>query len=689
MSQINKLKSDSEYSREANVKRYNNSWLYYRMKRPEVNKQLISKYVEPVLKEAVDKMMPPLLNIFTESDSEAVIFRGKGFKSDEVVTNAINQTINRIFLRENDGYQILTNAFKEALITGDSFIKYYIEEDYVEDKIKIADWTPIIELQEPLTEYSDTEPLWISKPSGAKKGLEWKTVDGMILLKGKLNLLKINKNLVIEQVDLKDLYFDDSMGSDFKRSRYLSHRITTTVGECINMGYSEEDFEGVDTVNTYSDSMSKQRLINDGTMGSDSTFDVVVEDPYERKINLWEHYLYSSIPEGKTKLYQVTATDNSILSVNEITRIPFVHGTFETVPGSFWGGSMFDICAPFQDEISNRKRMLHQVLGISALGRYQAVKGQYDRESLLNNRPGAVIEVNAPGAVSPFQQFPLPTGLMEDLTMTMQTKDNIISTSVGSTMTPDGLPQVAASTVAMVLTNEQLKDKVVAKNLARTLIAPLYEGIYELLRSEGYEIEMEDGSIITADSFPSSYEFIIDINTQDDDAAQASQIANVAQMIAQLSQVPSEVMTPQNLFNISQRLLKQVDIENSNEYFSDPSLNQPSPEEMQAQMEKAALDKEMTMISMEKLKAETFLLTSQVAKAEIENKELIKNNEAKRKREEEKSLREFQELELDKEVKIIDAKTKELRAQTNAKAVDAEILGFKSGRPVNITGVSS
>lgn len=709
MGQISHLKSDAMDARENNVDRYQQSWLYYRMAKPEKDSRLVSTYVEPVMKEAVDKMMPPLLNIFTESDDSAVLFRSKGFRTDPRITNAINESINRIFLRENDGYSVLSNAFKESLISGDAFIKYYIEENHEEDTFKMDDWTDIRTLTDMFEEWPETTIPWDGVRRGAKRGLEWKTVKevsgvsqnpvtgasteektDVLYLKGKIDLYRIEKSLVVEQVDLKDLYFDDTHGHDFRRCRYLSQRMSITVGDCVNMGYDFEDFEDVSTINALADEpMSKQRLVNDRVLSADDTFDAGFTDPYERRVHLWEHYLYSSIPSGKTKLYQVVATDNTILSVEEVDRIPFVHGTFETLPGSFWGGSLYDICFPFQDEITRLKRLVHQNMANSSMGRYQAIKGQYDRESLLNNRPGSVVEVTQAGAVTPFMTPPMPNGIMDELQMTMQAKDNIISTSVGSTMTPDGLPQVAASTVAMVLSNEQLKDKVVAKNLARTLITPLYEGIYELMRSEKYRIFMEDGSTITADQFPSSYEFIIDINTQDDNAAQAAQIANVAQMMAQLSQVQSPLMTPQNLFEISQRMLKQVNIEDGDKYFTNPAAQQPDPQMLAKQQAQEALAEEAAKVQLEAAKAQVIYTTAQAAKIDFDMSEAAKNSSAKRQRDAEDSLRKFKEAETNGQAKLMDADSRHLNAVTNSKATDAEILGFETGNPVNITGTAA
>lgn len=257
--QVNLNKSSANFSRENNSQRYRDSWEYYLSRKPlPLKGRPDLAYVEPVLYEAVGMMTPSLLNIFTENDSQAVAFRPKGFNPDNLVAAAVNNTINRIFLRENDGFRVLEDSFKEAQITGDVFVKYFIEETTDHDSFTLDDWTPLTQIVEMMGEWEFSYlPDYLTEGrKGKKKGLEWKVVKipasvnqdpvtgdiveakaDMMYLKGKIKVQRTEKAVKVEQVDADNLYVDDTYGSDFKKCRYLGHRIIMTRSEAVEMGY--------------------------------------------------------------------------------------------------------------------------------------------------------------------------------------------------------------------------------------------------------------------------------------------------------------------------------------------------------------------------------------------------------------------------------------------------------------------
>lgn len=709
--QIDFNKNAAMYSKEGNTERYQDSWMYYLRKKPfPLNGRSDLDYVEPVLYEAVNTLTPALLNIFTENDSQAVVFRSKSFNRNQFVNEAVNNTINRLFLRENDGYKVLEDSFKEALVTGDAFIKYFIEEKTHKDKVKLEDWISIVDFVQMADgwDFDIPDPATTKGNSGKYKGMEWKVeevaasveqnpVTGeitevkqpMMFIKGNIKLSKTDKNLKIEQVDIKDLFFDDTYGSDFSKCRYISHRATVTVGDAIDMGFDEELLAEASTINGLDDTaLSKQRLVVDGQMTGDSDFTDNFADPLERRIHLWEHYLYTSLVDGKTGLYQITATDNDILSVDKIGRIPFVHGTPETIPGSFWGGSLYDLCKIYQDELSHFSRVIRQNSSMSAFGAWSVVKGAYNRESLLNLRPGAVVEVQDQMAVAPLQIPQLSGVVGEYMNRLAASKDSVISTSVGSITTPEGMPQIAAATAAMTIANEQMKDKVAAKNLARTLIRPLYEGIYETMRAEGYNILNADGSIISASDLPSVYEFQIDINTVNDDAVQTQQLFSALGQITSLQNAVGGIMSQQNLYNAADHICKMVDLD-TEKFFTNPEKLEVDPAQVAEQEEIKAVQKETTLIGLEVAKASLNKTVAEIAEIELRMTEAIKDGEAKRARDEEESLRKFKQQESESESRTRKDDTDFLKAQTNAKAVDAEVASYQAGVPYNVTGISS
>lgn len=709
---IEDYRNQADWVRQERMPRYSNAWDTYLRKLPAPKEYgpMAGTYVEPVLYEAVQSVIPSLMNIFTENDSQAVAFRMKGFHSDPNIESAINETINRLFLRENNGYKVLEDAIKESLITEGAFIKYFIEEENQKDSHVIQDWTPLSTVIGSTLDWVPVLPSTIGNKTGEWQGLEWKHIkvpvpinamadgpemEGLnaelpdVLIKGKLQLKRVVKRLKVHNVEFADIFVNTRCGSNFKDCRYLGHRMEITVGQAIDMGYDEETIKAAGTVSRLDDTpLDKARVIIDYEnpgLSSDLLEDYnYAADPLERVIYLWEHYLYTSIPTNgkKSKLYQVTATDNDILDIREINRIPFVHGQMETVPGSFWGHSLYDLCKPYQDHLTAMVRQLEQSAMNANFPRYLAVKGQYDRKTLMNNRPGAIIEQMAPGSVDVFPYHPLPPGIVESMESIRNSKNEVLTGAAGAITTPDGAPEIAAATAAMTIANEEMKDKVIAKCIGETLVRPLYEGIYELLRAEEYHVVMPDGSVLMPDQFPEVYEFDIDINTVNDTAIRNQQLQAVLGALATLQQEAGmKILSPTAGIQVGTEILSSLGFNPAQYLITPEEISDPAEQQHQTLLK--AFEIANLQEDLDTKKAQKGAINAQNGLAEAQLRELLAEGKSKRQQREDETLAKFKEV----ASKQLTANATMLKAKDNHAATSVEIASAAQGNPANITGI--
>lgn len=712
LEQVNKSKARCEYDTTDNQKRYKEAYLYYEGKLPAPydvglapmkNKASRTQYVEMVLKESERKLTPAILAIFTENASEAVRFVGKGFKRDALIDDVINTEINNIFLRQNDGYAVLENIIKDCLITGNGFGKIFVDEKIEHDKMPLDGWHKfedvIASLQNSFDDFTNTwkldfPPEITKEKKGKYKGMEWKqqkdavSVDPntgkpitvpVLYITGNCPIYKINKKVIPQYVDFKDLVFDTSCGSDFDACRYICHKRIITVGEAVEMGFSEELVKDASTANELSQAaLSRRNLLTNGQFDGDYNHNDYSSDPYERKISLFEHYTYSSIPTGKTKFYQILATENEILEWKEIPEHPFVNFRFDIIPGSFWGHGLYDTCKHYQDILSDFTRVAVQKSIKAAYPSYIAMKGQYDRESLLNStRPGGIIELTAMGTVEIMPELQMPQefySIMQYLTNSLEKKT---STSVGALADANGdMPEnVSAQSIGMMVANEGLKDKVGAKAIARTGVRPFFEKLYKIIKGEGLQIITTQG-VITSDQFPSLYEFEIDINTSADKLMQSKQLASAYQVIAQVAQVQSPVFGPSNLAAAGAQLLDGSDLD-ATKFFTDPTAN-VSPEQIQQQQQDEQdakiLQKNAQLLSYQSAIAEYQKTLAEIAKIEAETDEHIKDGHAKREIHFNDSLLKAQHHQTEQIKAASDAKFKQDKISLDDKAINTETI---------------
>ncbi|MCS5737043.1 portal protein, partial [Herbiconiux daphne] len=192
---------------------------------------------------------------------------------------------------------------------------------------------------------------------------------------------------------------------------------------------------------------------------------IMTGDNETDKLWLHENYIKTSVL-GRDELLQVFTVQNQIIDVNIVNEVPFSTFTPFPIPGSLWGESVYDVTKDLQDLGTSALRLVIDN-GINAnFRRYVAVKGAYDRQSLMNNRPGSVIEAQSIDAVQPFPHHPLPQGI--DLLFNYVDQEKESRTGVNKA--GQGLdPAVfkndnSTATVQMVMTAALNRVRMVARN---------------------------------------------------------------------------------------------------------------------------------------------------------------------------------------------------------------------------------
>lgn len=612
------------------------------------------EYVEPVLFRTVKAAETMLSDSFTEQEEKlAVKFTFGGAKKNPELERVVNATVNKYF-HDNHGQTIFENANREVLNVGGVFPKVTVCETTRHDDLEVEDFTDVAVIMESIEDGWTIDPKAFAratKNSGKYKGLEVKestetVVDQqtgepveqeVISVKGIVPLIKHTKKPLIELCEPEDLYFDTSYGDDFDKCRSITHKIKTTVGEAELMGFDPADLENAtdeidDEISLPQDFFSAASYMNpqgvrDRSMGSSSV------DPKERPITLYETYLNSSLmnKKGESEKLQVIHTKAKALRISKVKRFPFVHGRMEIIMGQFFGRSLFDVAKPYQDILSLYMRISTQLGKQAAYPAWQAVKGQYDKESLMNStRPGGVLEVAQIGAVERFAPQELPATFYNAYQGLVESSQQTLTQPVGAKSLDAGIPQVAAATVAMALARDSMKGMVVSKTVGRTLYAPLFELLYNIIRDEDLAVYDEAGEVVgSGKELPELDKAHVNVQTSDDDIAQTMQTQQLAMFVGQMSQINSPVLTPQNIYEMVNDACTKFDLDVS-KFFTDPSSVQADPEQQRQEMEQKAIMSEMARTQLQIAALKVRHDAAEIYKIETETEELIRNNASER-----------------------------------------------------------
>ena len=576
------------------------SWEYYYSRLPEPVTIGSSKWVDSTVRDAVNGVLQELSSVFTMGE-DAVRFSPMHSR-DANAARAATKLVNQILLRDNVGYITLHDFFKEALIVRNSFLKRYwhkttkVHNEEIEDMTKEEFDLYMSQVLENGTLLSgDFEEVFDDEdqPTGKFFGTFSYEVE--------------EENVRVEHVPLEFIMVDPSARS-IDDANYIGERTRKSKEELVEMGFDKDRIYGLFPASSDVEAgvIANARINN---LSPVNVSDIIsVGDERSDKVWLHEHYLKTSVAEGYVETLQVFTVHNEILEVNRVDKFPYITATPFPIPGFIWGESITDITRDIQDLKTILIRGYIDNIQNANFRRYIAVKGAYDRQSLLNNRPGGVIEAQTIDAVQPFPHHQLPAGVETLLGYVDQMKEE----RTGVSKMSQGLdPAVfkndnAFATVNLMLTQAMNKMRMICRNFAHRAMMPLMADIYELVRQNAtkpIEVETPTGWVtINPKELPPRNRLQVAVAIGDSERKERAQNLQAAMMM--LTQVPQmqQFLQPQNAYFAASQFMESMaiyDVEN----FLTPLDQIPPPQPDPAQeMQMAMLQEQVKALQVQNQK---------------------------------------------------------------------------------------
>lgn len=497
--------------------------------------------VEPVIRKATNQVLATVKNTLLSDQVHSFIYRSKKEPIREEIAEAITERVNDILLRENDGDKIFTQAFKEAIISGDSFVKYYIEENackakgYIEEAQPLAlaevvtECGKVYSLQKVLEKYPHTvthgevnlsfteRPVKIDFKSTARplpsedvikaldKGLDKVTIShegdylaisiDTIYVEGEIDLVRIEQDIKVEFVPFQDIYVDRYLqDTDISKADYVCHRIPMARHKAHKLfkDASEEALEKLTPIDTNVDypysnfKMNTQDAMTDGYEQTRSAADDMLNNVF-----VYEHYYKFKCPVTKDyELMQVVSATHDgqgILSIEKVKCIPFVHYSAFPMNTSFWSESIHDYLYDEQVRQTTLTRSVSKYAEHGATLRFLADSNlsSASKRALIDNRAGGVVFVDDPNDVIPMPTHQLSNAVTEGLRISKESVREEWSSTIGQDLIDNG-SEMSATTSSLAVGQFEMKDKAICKNLAVGHVQ-LAMGILSLL-AENQEI---------------------------------------------------------------------------------------------------------------------------------------------------------------------------------------------------------
>jgi hypothetical protein len=592
-----------------------------------------SQYVDSTVQDTIEWIKPSLMRIFASGD-DMVKFSPHGPEDVEMAKQATDY-VNYVFAKDNDGWEILYSWFTDALMQKNGIVKVWWEEYGKEQREEYHDLGEM-ELQALL---QSPEVEVVEHTAYEETGLH----DVVILRTNTGGKVKV------ENVP-PDEFLISRESKSIEDARFICHRVQKSLSDLREM-YPNEDLDPRELGSGFNqDEYSMERLARYefdksakywGGWGGDNDGDEALN-------NYWLHENFLKIDydgDGIAEMRKICTVGDKVLSNEAVDNYPFVSITPIKIPHKFFGLSVADLVMDLQLMKSTLMRNLMDNMYNQNFGRYAVLEGQANLDDLLTQRPGGVVRVKSPNAVTPLVTPPLEPYSFQML----EYLDSVRESRAGVSKMSQGLDENAltshttATAVNAVMTAAQSRVELIARNFAETGVKTLMMRIYELLLKyqdkERVVMIRNDWLSVRPDAWNDKYDCTVSVALGNGNKDQ--QLAHLSAMLQFAGEAMKgglPIVSVQNMYNIGAALVKNMGFQNVDDFLTDPSSQPPeqegpSPEqqmaEMELQLKKQELDIKAADVQIKQMKIEQ-VAASDAVDAQLKMAELQLEREQKR-----------------------------------------------------------
>ena len=427
-----------------------------------------SQVVMTEVRDTVLAMLPSLLRIFTGGDKVLEFVP----KSSEDVAAAEQATdlINYIFMQENNGFRVLHDAIKDALIlkTGiltwykldDERVEYYSYSGLTQPEVALITNDPDVQVEEYMEETD--------------------MMTGQQQISLRIKRVVVTPRYIVECVPPEQFLIDNEAES-IEDALIVARRRLMTISDLVAMGYDRETIE-----------------MNAGTGGFEMNNEVITRNPADQsffgittttdettdKVFYVEAYIrIDKDGDGIAEMHKVCTVGNGgyILHDEVVQSAPYSLFEPDPTPHTIFGKSIADQTMDLQLIKSSIMRNTLDSLSQAIHPRTVVVEGQVNIDDVTNVETGAIIRARAPGMV---QQLAEPfvgqqaLGVMAYLDEVKTQRTGISRTSQG--LDADVLQSTTRAAVQAQLTASQDRIEMIARIFSDGL-KRCFQGLLQLV----------------------------------------------------------------------------------------------------------------------------------------------------------------------------------------------------------------
>jgi len=605
-----------------------------------------SEIVTTDVRDTVEYIMPSLMRIFTTHNNIAE-FEPEGPEDVQVAQQATDYC-NYVFNRQNNGFKVLYDAFKDALISKTGIVKHYWEQ---KRELVKESYTNLTEIEyQSILANDDLEVVEHTENLEQKEQVD--DFGNLVSPKVVSHDVTVMNNKVHGQVKILSVppeeFLISRRATDIESAQFICHRVKKTVSELILEGF---DPKVVDSLPSYSQSQAE---LNEERLARFSYDDDSVPPDEGRGANrqVWLDECYTRVDldgDGIAELRKITKGGNTILDNVEIDYIPFSAICPLPIPHKFYGMSVADTVKDIQLIKSTIVRNILDNMYLTNNARYAVLAGQVELDDLLTSRPGGIVRMRSPNAVTP---LPTPQmsgdafNMVKYLDQIREERSGVSKMSQG--LNPDVLTShVTSGAISAATESAMQRIELIARIFAETGIKDVFRCIYQLVQryEDRQKMVFLNNKFVPIDVSKWKDKLNCTINVGVGSGSQQTKMQTMGGIMQILNVLVQQggmgtLVTPQNLYNAISEYISQAGYKNTDAFVSNPAM-MPPPQPPQPTVEEK--------IAAQKGQIELQKLQLQAAELELDTKLKQQALELKKREAQVDFLIKQQELEIKKQ----------------------------------------
>ena len=588
-----------------------------------------SEIVTTDVRDTIEYIMPSLMRIFTTHNNVAE-FEPQGPEDVEMAQQATDY-VNYVFNKQNNGFKILYDVFKDALISKTGIVKHFWEE---KEEISTENYENLTEMEyQSILANDDLEVIQHTEIVVMKQQVDdYGNLVSPKIVEHDVKVKKTKKDGQVRIVSVPpEEFLVSRRATSIEDASFVCHRVKKSVSDLILEGYSKSIVDDLPTYTHNNAEWNEERQAR-FSYDEDSVPAEEGKGP-SRKVWLEECYIHIDYDgDGIAELRKITKSGDVILDNEEIDSIPFSTICPLPIPHKFHGMSIADTVSDIQLIKSTIMRNLLDNMYLTNNARYAVLAGQVELDDLLSSKPGGIVRMRAPGAVTA-----LPTPQIQPYAFQMvQYLDGIREERSGVSKMTQGLnpdvltSHVTSGAISAATESSMQRIELIARMFAETGIKDLFRNIYALVQryEDRKKIAYLNGRFVPIDVSKWKEKLNCTVNVgvgSGSQTAKTQTMGSIMQIIQGLIQNGGmgSLVTPQNIYNAVSEFITQSGYKNADQFISNPQMMPPKPPPEPTLEEKV-----------EQRKAQVELQKLQLQAQELEIETQLKSQELKLKQEE-------------------------------------------------------